>query len=223
VERTEPFFTVSVEVKGKASLQESLDLFIQADILDGDNKYECSQCKTKVNAKKRCCINKLPNNLIIHLKRFDFDLETLRRSKVTRRLEFPTTLNLEPYTKEGLARLEAAEAATATADYEYELSGVLVHTGTTDSGHYYSYCKERATGLWYKFNDETVTPFAMQPDAMAEAWYGGEYTSHHWDTHTGRQQPRTAARPNSAYMLFYERYATFCVACFSVWRVLFIA
>lgn len=48
VERTEPFLVVQIEVKGKNSVQESLDLYIQDDILDGDNKYECSQCKAKV-------------------------------------------------------------------------------------------------------------------------------------------------------------------------------
>lgn len=29
------------------------------------------------------------------------------------------------------------------AYYEYKLAGVLVHTGTADSGHYYSYIKRR--------------------------------------------------------------------------------
>jgi ubiquitin C-terminal hydrolase len=157
----------------------------------------------------------LPTNLIIHLKRFDFDLETLRRSKVTRRVEFPMTLNLEAYTKEGLARQEAQpgteEPPSTSADYDYELSGVLVHSGTTDSGHYYSYCKDR-TGQWYKFNDETVTPFALLPEAMAEAWYGGEFTSYAWDPHQGRQQARSVARPNSAYMLFYEKYVLLLVS-----------
>ncbi|CAN0456448.1 unnamed protein product, partial [Scytosiphon promiscuus] len=29
------------------------------------------------------------------------------------------------------------------AYYEYKLAGVLVHMGTADSGHYYSYIKKR--------------------------------------------------------------------------------
>jgi ubiquitin C-terminal hydrolase len=32
---------------------------------------------------------------------------------------------------------------------EYRLAGVLVHTGTTESGHYYSYVKDRRNGKWY--------------------------------------------------------------------------
>ena len=70
-------------------------------MLDGDNKFSCSQCQKKVDAKKRTCINTLPDNLIVHLKRFEFDLEQMRRIKVNDYCEFPMELNLEPYTKEG--------------------------------------------------------------------------------------------------------------------------
>jgi len=207
VERTEPFLTVQIEVKGKNSVYESLDLFIQDDILDGDNKYECSQCKTKVNARKRCCINQLPNNLILHLKRFDFDLEFLRRSKITRSIEFPLKLNIEPYTKEGLERKEAnLPSVNPLEHYDYVLTGILVHTGTTDSGHYYSFIKDRKTENWSKFNDETVTPFSV--DNIPDTCYGGEYTTQSWDNQMQRQVTKTMSRPNSAYMLFYERVLT---------------
>ena len=71
-----------------------------------DNKYHCGGCDGKVDALKRCCISSLPDNLIIHLKRFEFDLETMKRIKLTDHCVFPTQLNMEPYTKEGLARKE---------------------------------------------------------------------------------------------------------------------
>lgn len=48
-ERVEPFFTLSVEVKNQSKLEKSLELFIQDDILEGDNKYHCSQCNAKVS------------------------------------------------------------------------------------------------------------------------------------------------------------------------------
>lgn len=35
------------------------------------------------------------------------------------------------------------EQAFPDAYYEYKLAGVLVHMGTADSGHYYSYIKRR--------------------------------------------------------------------------------
>ena len=61
------------------------------------------------------------------------------------------------YTVEGLAEAEQAEpmqaAATSLSDtpvkafththgqYQYELKGVVVHSGTAFAGHYYSYIK----------------------------------------------------------------------------------
>ena len=100
-EREEKFFTISLETKNKKNISESLDLYVEGELLEGDNKYFCSQCEKKVDAKKRICVGELPDNLIFHLKRFDFDLELLKRAKVYDYCEFPTTLNMMNYTKEG--------------------------------------------------------------------------------------------------------------------------
>ena len=61
--------------------------------------------------------------------------------------------------------------------YEYELVGVIVHVGSADSGHYYSFIQtERSsdgqpTGKWLEFNDSSVTPWDYSQ--AEEAWYGG--------------------------------------------------
>lgn len=144
-EREENFFTISLEIKGKKNILESLDFYVQGDILEGDNKYFCSSCSNKVNALRRSCIQSLPKNLIIHAKRFEFDLELMKRVKVNDYFEFPMVLNLEPYTKEGLSRKENSDQYIPPSHplkyYEYQLSGILVHTGTADSGHYYSFIR----------------------------------------------------------------------------------
>ncbi len=48
--------------------------------------------------------------------------------------------------------------------YEYELFGILVHSGGADGGHYYSFIKERITKpgtepRWIEFNDKLVRYF----------------------------------------------------------------
>jgi len=209
IERTEPFLTLSVEVKGKFTLASALDLFVQGDMLEGDNKYHCGSCESKVTAMKRCCINKLPRNLIVHLKRFDFDLELMRRNKINQFCEFPPKLSLEPYTKEGLARRECKdkdnlpELPHPLEYYDYELTGVLIHTGTTDSGHYYSFIKDRQNGRWCQFNDSHVSPFNAQ--SIPEQCYGGQFTTSVLDPIQKQFVQRTMWKPNSAYMLFYEQ------------------
>ena len=71
------------------------------EMLVGDNKYFCEPCSKKVETLKRCCIKTLPNTLLVHLKRFEFDYEKMKHIKLNDMCEFPMTLNMEPYTREG--------------------------------------------------------------------------------------------------------------------------
>lgn len=43
------------------------------------------------------------------------------------------------------------------SDSKYRLSGVLVHSGSAESGHYYSFIK--VGEKWYEFNDKYVSEF----------------------------------------------------------------
>jgi len=53
-ERAEPFFAVQCDVKDKANLLESLQAYVQGDVMEGDNKYKCESCGGKfVDAVKR--------------------------------------------------------------------------------------------------------------------------------------------------------------------------
>ncbi|KAI9234743.1 MAG: hypothetical protein BYD32DRAFT_438947 [Podila humilis] len=222
-EREDSFFSIQCEVKNKKSLEESLQLYVQGEILDGDNKYKCSSCDKHVDAIKRACIKELPQNLILHLKRFDYDMDTMRRIKINDRFEFPTRLDMEPYTLDYLTRKEQAQEGGVSspsthlpehsAAFQYNLVGVLVHTGTADSGHYYSYIKDRSlegttsdqgaeNTLWYHFNDSKVEEF--DPSEIPSKAFGGpEYIPS--ESPYIKSSPRMTTKPYSAYMLFYER------------------
>eukprot|EP01124_Arcella_intermedia_P033442 TRINITY_DN8023_c0_g3_i1.p1 TRINITY_DN8023_c0_g3~~TRINITY_DN8023_c0_g3_i1.p1 ORF type:complete len:1561 (-),score=330.00 TRINITY_DN8023_c0_g3_i1:24-4004(-) len=169
-------------------------------MLDGDNKYFCGKCNSKVDALKRCCIGSLPNYLFIHLKRFEFDFDLMRRAKVNQYCEFPTKLNLEPYTVEGLARKEKAEPTEPKyplSHYDYDLTGILVHNGTTESGHYYSFIKDSQSNQWFQFNDTQITPF--DANDIPDQCFGGVETQR-----VGRTT-RTVQKTYNAYLLIYER------------------
>merc|ERR1711971_549899 len=115
-EREEAFHTVSLTVKNKSSLKESLELYVKGDILDGDNKWLCSECDAKRAALKRSCFGKLSKYLILHLSRFEFDFNAMRRKKLNSRFEFPLNLNMQKYTKEGIAHIEAQKAREKKLD-----------------------------------------------------------------------------------------------------------
>ena len=74
---------------------------------------------------------------------------------------------------------------TVTDQYfKYKLKGVVVHNGTSDSGHYYAFIKERDEtrsddeGRWYEFNDTYVGHF--DPRLIPEETFGGE--NEHWQS-----------------------------------------
>jgi ubiquitin carboxyl-terminal hydrolase 9/24 len=52
-----------------------LQSFVEGEMLEGENAYLCEKCDKRVSTLKRVCIKRLPNNLILVLKRFEFDFE----------------------------------------------------------------------------------------------------------------------------------------------------
>lgn len=47
--------------------------------------------------------------------------------------------------------------------YDYVLKGVAIHLGYADSGHYYSFIKERKPdGKWHEYNDTLVRSFDVR-------------------------------------------------------------
>ena len=204
--RPQEFLTISLKVQSKRDIHESLDFYVAADILDGNNKWKCEECDKHVTAKKRACIQHLPNTLALHLIRFEFDYQTFREVKVNDRFEFPTHLNMKPYTKEGIDESEGVPVSEEDRRpddyYEYDLVGVLIHSGTAHSGHYYSYIRERVPShgtepQWFEFNDRDVTPF--NPADIPNQAFGGNYADSY----------RSSEKSYSAYMLFYERKNTY--------------
>ena len=219
-EREEAYLTVSLDIKNKKSIEEALDMYIKGDILEGDNKYFCEKYDKKIKVMKRCCIKSLPNTMIITLKRFEFDLNLMQKVKVNDYCEFPLSINFKPWTKAGLREKEKYGGENGLPDsvpqedehledhddsyYEYVLSGVLVHSGMAEAGHYYSFIKNREdpNQSWFEFNDNLIRPFDLSN--LKSECFGGEIDNmdayrnvnvYEWDYKKSR----------NAYILFYER------------------
>ncbi|KAL0931794.1 ubiquitin carboxyl-terminal hydrolase [Colletotrichum truncatum] len=193
-ERLEPFSAIQCDIKGKLTLQDSLQAYVDGEIMEGDNKYKCSSCDRHVDAVKRACLKDIPDNLIFHLKRFDFNLRTLMRSKINDYFSFPKKIDMRPYTIDHLG-----SPSDSGEEDIFELVGVLVHAGTAESGHYYSYIRERpSTGSsesWFEFNDDVVSPW--NPADLEKSTFGGP----DMPFDNGVSYDKTY----SAYMLFYQR------------------
>ena len=46
---TEPFYRITLDIKGHKNLEEALDAYIKGEILDGENKYYCSDYDKKIS------------------------------------------------------------------------------------------------------------------------------------------------------------------------------
>lgn len=221
--RIEPFLKLEFQIRGKEKIYDSLDDLVQSELMDGENKIECDVCVQKKTTNRRSCISKLPNLMVLHLKRFDLDYQTFETVKLNNRMEFPfeTRLNMFNYTKEGLEWEELNKqklneeaggqispkpsniqyennglAEPDMTDYEFELQGVLVHSGVAQGGHYYSFSRDPENEeKWYKFDDEDVTSFNL--DQIPTQCFGGPAHSNY----TGVEEDRTS----NALILFYKK------------------
>ncbi|XP_068448978.1 ubiquitin carboxyl-terminal hydrolase 24 isoform X3 [Clinocottus analis] len=220
-EREETFMALNLGVTSCQSLEISLDQFVRGEVLEGSNAYYCEKCKEKRTTVKRTCIKSLPSVLCIHLMRFGFDWESGRSIKYDEQIRFPWVLNMEPYTVSGMARQDCSvEGGEGRADgtsggsprkkvtisENYELVGVVVHSGQAHAGHYYSFIKDRrgsARGRWYKFNDNVVEEFDMNDETLEYECFGGEYRPKVYDQ--SNPYPDVRRRYWNAYMLFYQK------------------
>lgn len=64
------------------SIEEALRAFVQPETLDGNNQYFCEKCNKKCDAHKGLKFKNFPYILTLHLKRFDFDYQTMHRIKL---------------------------------------------------------------------------------------------------------------------------------------------
>ena len=177
---------IQLEVKGFNNIEKSLKNYCKTEIMDGDNKINCEVCNVKRTCYKRQIFKSLPNILVIALKRFEFDYDTMLKIKLNDYFEFPFELDMKDYLLE-----ENKENNTL-----YELTGITIHDGVSDFGHYYDFIKG-PDEKWYKFNDKTVKLF-FKEDIPEEA-FGDKNNEEEIDKNESEEDK------NNAYILIYTK------------------
>ncbi|KAK6237921.1 hypothetical protein QUC31_003390 [Theobroma cacao] len=149
-ERYERMMDLPVEIDGDiGSLEEALAQFTATEILDAENKYHCSRCKSYVKARKKLTVLDAPNILTIVLKRF----QSGNFGKLNKSVQIPEVLDLAPYM-----------SGTSDKAAVYNLYAVVVHLDVMNaafSGHYVCYVKS-FHGEWFRIDDSTVIPVELE-------------------------------------------------------------
>lgn len=93
--------------------------------------------------------------------------------------------------------------------YDYELHGVLVHSGDISGGHYFALIRPEKADKWYRFDDDRVIPATKRE--VFEENYGdddtsGNDTSLYMNGNNNRMSNALMLRKyTNAYMLVYIR------------------
>jgi hypothetical protein len=108
--------------------------------------YSCDKCSpTRTVAHRDTAIWRLPQTLIICLKRFTYD-----GRKIHTRIKMPTC---EPFNLKELFSDESPEKDAVT---EYTLRAIVDHHGGSGGGHYTAQCKHKVTDAWHIYDDENT-------------------------------------------------------------------
>lgn len=134
-------------------VEDCIEKFLEGEQLDEMNAWYCQGCKKHVCALKMIALWSVPDVLILHLKRFQFEncsvSNNILRSKIDNTVKFPIdNLDLRKYV---LGPIDE------DAPPVYNLFGVSEHVGTTaTSGHYTATVRNCKDGRWYRYNDAHV-------------------------------------------------------------------
>lgn len=143
---------------GPLSLQDCLQAFTSEERLEGEEAFDCEVCKEKTRATKRLRLHRLPDALVLHIKRFRHSGS--QTDKLATNVTFPLRgLDLSPH--------GSPECYHSQEHCCYDLYAVSNHSGNVGAGHYTACCRPvggvqykggGGTEGWWCFNDEVVTP-----------------------------------------------------------------
>ncbi|XP_038123767.1 putative ubiquitin carboxyl-terminal hydrolase 50 [Cyprinodon tularosa] len=127
----------------KCSIEDCLSLFFEETILTVAEQTLCSACGLRREAAVQTCLDKPPEILILHLKRFGCKGKS--QVKLSANVSFSMELDISAFL-----------SSSAQETSPYHLYAVVNHTGHLDMGHYTAVCYNSLLGMWHCFDDALV-------------------------------------------------------------------
>ncbi|KAI3802030.1 hypothetical protein L1987_30153 [Smallanthus sonchifolius] len=129
------------------SLYTCLEAFLREEPLVPEDMWFCPQCKERRQASKKLDLWRLPEVLVIHLKRFSYSRSV--KHKLETFVNFPVhDFDLTNY----IANKNNSSRQV------YDLYALTNHYGSMGSGHYTAYIKLIDENRWYNFDDNHISP-----------------------------------------------------------------
>ncbi|KAI3378683.1 hypothetical protein SNEBB_005609 [Seison nebaliae] len=143
----EKFLDLPIEIEQNTSITHCLRNFSRRELLTGDSKYFCSECQCEQEAVKTMRIDRLPQILALHLKRFKFVESMGRHKKLSYRVTFCSELRLSHIMKNKNADNQSM----------YNLASFVIHCGSCPNrGHYITMACSNENDEWLLLDDDVI-------------------------------------------------------------------
>ncbi|CAL9778577.1 unnamed protein product [Musa acuminata subsp. burmannicoides] len=141
------------------TLYACLEAFLKEEPLGPEDMWFCPSCKKPQQASKKLDLWRLPEVLVIHLKRFSYS--RYMKNKLETLVDFPIhDLDLSTY----------IAGMPEQASNNYRLYAVSNHYGNMGGGHYTAYVYDERENCWYDFDDRSVSPIAEESIKTSAAY-----------------------------------------------------
>ncbi|KAJ2557444.1 hypothetical protein EV175_001349 [Coemansia sp. RSA 1933] len=143
----------------KVTLDECLSEFMRPEKLGEDDSWYCSKCKEHQQATKKLDLWRVPEILVVHLKRFQHSRAW--RDKIDTYVDFP------------LSDLDLTQTVVGPKGEAlvYDLYSVCNHFGGLGGGHYTAYARSPEDDKWYEFDNSRVSEVRSPDDVKTAAAY----------------------------------------------------
>ncbi|KAI8639614.1 hypothetical protein BD408DRAFT_434945 [Parasitella parasitica] len=133
------------------TLNQCLDYFVKEEVLDKEDAWRCPKCQKKRKASKQLTLSRLPDVLLIQLKRFS--MEGLFRNKLDIMVKCPTrSLDLSGYVPMSMTPSPPQDRPS----FIYDLYAVSNHYGSLTGGHYTASVRDGYSDKWHFFDDSRL-------------------------------------------------------------------
>ncbi|KAK6906785.1 hypothetical protein I203_100772 [Kwoniella mangroviensis CBS 8507] len=156
--------------KSKVVVQELIDEFVKAEVMEKEDAWNCPRCKVPRRASKTLTISRLPPVLLIQLKRFTTQNGVFWDKSETPVIFPVKSLDLTRYVprRQQTGREDLDDPRCQVGPFKYDLYGVSNHMGTLSSGHYTAYVK--SSKGWMYCEDSKVSK-AHEKDVVSRPAY----------------------------------------------------
>ncbi|XP_014496181.1 ubiquitin carboxyl-terminal hydrolase 8 [Vigna radiata var. radiata] len=133
-------------IQESVSIYKCLEAFLKEEPLGPEDMWYCPNCKKPQQATKKLDLWRLPEILVVHLKRFSYS--RYLKNKLETFVDFPiNNLDLSTYVAYG----------NSQSTNRYVLYAISCHYGGLGGGHYTAFVRY-GNDKWYDFDDSRVEP-----------------------------------------------------------------